>query len=79
MKLFCSRQAGVATNHVSLATLVMFKQTLVYDELTNMVISHFQLIVVCSYLQEKIEFQNSGMYTVIVQGNPTTPDNPEVQ
>ncbi|CAB4032363.1 solute carrier family 15 member 1-like isoform X1 [Paramuricea clavata] len=29
-------------------------------------------------LKEKLEFQNSGMYTVIVQGNPNTPDNPEL-
>ncbi|XP_028409001.1 solute carrier family 15 member 2-like [Dendronephthya gigantea] len=29
-------------------------------------------------LKEKIEFENSGMYTVIVQGNPVTPDNPEL-
>ena len=29
-------------------------------------------------LKEAVEFQNSGMYTVIVQGNPNTPDNPEL-
>ena len=52
----------------------VFSMKIASDKKTVCSVAHHFLFI----LKEKMEFQNSGMYTVIVQGNPVTPDNPEV-